>query len=84
VTTDVRATAPAGSPPREAAAARTWRGPSAADRLRIIRRAKTVAMVGASDYRVMGALPTLYAATAPGVNGCDYIGPTGMGGSDGG
>ena len=49
MTTDVRATAPAGSPPREAAAARTWRGPSAADRLRIIRRAKTVAMVGASD-----------------------------------
>lgn len=23
----------------------------------------------------MGALPTLYAATAPGVQGCDYIGP---------
>ncbi|MFN8473737.1 MAG: oxidoreductase [Anaerolineae bacterium] len=31
----------------------------------------------------MGALPTLYAATAPDVNGCDYIGPTGMGGSRG-
>ncbi len=31
----------------------------------------------------MGALPTLYAAIAPGVNGCDYIGPTGMGGSRG-
>lgn len=31
----------------------------------------------------MGALPTLYAATAPGVNGCDYIGPTGMGGGRG-
>ena len=26
----------------------------------------------------MGALPTLYAATAPDVNGCDYIGPTQM------
>lgn len=25
----------------------------------------------------MGALPTLYAATAPDVNGCDYIGPKG-------
>jgi NAD(P)-dependent dehydrogenase (short-subunit alcohol dehydrogenase family) len=31
----------------------------------------------------MGALPTLYAATAPGVNGCDYIGPTGLGGMRG-
>ncbi len=28
----------------------------------------------------MGALPVLYAATAPGVNGCDYIGPRGIGG----
>jgi NAD(P)-dependent dehydrogenase (short-subunit alcohol dehydrogenase family) len=27
-----------------------------------------------------GALPTLYAATAPGVSGGDYIGPTGLGG----
>lgn len=26
----------------------------------------------------MGALPTLYAATADGVAGCDYIGPTGL------
>ncbi|MBN2471287.1 MAG: short-chain dehydrogenase, partial [Anaerolineae bacterium] len=26
----------------------------------------------------MGALPTLYAATAPDVNGCDYIGPAGF------
>lgn len=26
----------------------------------------------------MGALPTLYAATAPDVNGCDYIGPKGL------
>lgn len=26
----------------------------------------------------MGALPTLYAAVSPEVNGCDYIGPTGM------
>ena len=31
----------------------------------------------------MGALPTLLAATAPGVNGCDYIGPTGMAGMRG-
>ena len=31
----------------------------------------------------MGALPTLYAATASGVNGCDYIGPTGWGGMRG-
>ena len=31
----------------------------------------------------MGALPTLYAAVAAGVNGCDYIGPTGMGGMRG-
>jgi NAD(P)-dependent dehydrogenase (short-subunit alcohol dehydrogenase family) len=28
----------------------------------------------------MGALPTLYAALAPEVNGCDYIGPMGLGG----
>ena len=26
----------------------------------------------------MGALPTLYAATAPNMNGCDYIGPVGF------
>jgi NAD(P)-dependent dehydrogenase (short-subunit alcohol dehydrogenase family) len=31
----------------------------------------------------MGALPILFAATAPQVNGCDYIGPTGAGGSRG-
>jgi NAD(P)-dependent dehydrogenase (short-subunit alcohol dehydrogenase family) len=31
----------------------------------------------------MGALPTLYAATAADVNGCDYIGPTGWGGMRG-
>ncbi len=31
----------------------------------------------------MGALPTLFAAIAPQVNGCDYIGPTGMGGMRG-
>ncbi len=31
----------------------------------------------------MGALPTLFAAIAPQVNGADYIGPTGMGGSRG-
>jgi hypothetical protein len=28
-------------------------------------------------------LPTLFASTAPQVNGCDYIGPTGMGGARG-
>ncbi len=28
----------------------------------------------------MGALPTLFAAVAPEVNGCDYIGPTSLGG----
>ncbi len=26
----------------------------------------------------MGALPTLYAATSPDINGCDYIGPIGL------
>ena len=31
----------------------------------------------------MGALPTLFAATAPNVNGCDYIGPTSLGGMRG-
>ena len=31
----------------------------------------------------MGALPTLYAATAADVNGCDYIGPTGLAGMRG-
>ena len=31
----------------------------------------------------MGALPILYAATAEGVNGCDYIGPTSWGGMRG-
>ncbi|MFN8444373.1 MAG: oxidoreductase [Caldilineaceae bacterium] len=31
----------------------------------------------------MGALPLLYACTASDVNGCDYIGPTGMGGMRG-
>jgi len=31
----------------------------------------------------MGALPTLFAATAPQVNGCDYIGPSGIGGARG-
>ena len=30
-----------------------------------------------------GALPTLYAAGAPDVNGCDYIGPIGLGGGRG-
>jgi uncharacterized protein len=49
VTTDVRPTVAASSSPQAGSAARTWRGPSAADRLRIIRRTRTVAMVGASD-----------------------------------
>lgn len=31
----------------------------------------------------MGALPTLFAAVAPQVRGCDYIGPAGRGGSRG-
>lgn len=31
----------------------------------------------------MGALPTLYAATAPEVNGCDYLGPMGRSGMRG-
>jgi len=31
----------------------------------------------------MGALPTLFAAVAPQVNGCDYIGPTSLGGMRG-
>lgn len=31
----------------------------------------------------MGALPTLFAAVDPNVKGCDYIGPTGMGGMRG-
>ena len=31
----------------------------------------------------MGALPTLFAAVAPNVNGCDYIGPTSLGGMRG-
>lgn len=31
----------------------------------------------------MGALPTLFAAVAPQVNGCDYIGPTTFGGARG-
>jgi NAD(P)-dependent dehydrogenase (short-subunit alcohol dehydrogenase family) len=33
----------------------------------------------AAQSAAAGALPTLYAATAPDVNGCDYIGPTGIG-----
>jgi NAD(P)-dependent dehydrogenase (short-subunit alcohol dehydrogenase family) len=31
----------------------------------------------------MGALPTLFAAVAPQVNGCDYVGPTSLGGTRG-
>ncbi|MEP6895426.1 MAG: oxidoreductase [Chloroflexota bacterium] len=33
--------------------------------------------------QAMGALPTLYAAAAADVNGCDYIGPTSLGGTRG-
>jgi hypothetical protein len=33
--------------------------------------------------QTMGALPTLYAAAAPDVNGCDYIGPMSLGGMRG-
>jgi len=33
--------------------------------------------------QAMGALPTLYAAVAADVNGCDYIGPNGLGGARG-
>lgn len=36
-----------------------------------------------AQSQAMGALPTLYAATAPDVNGCDYIGPTQWGGMRG-
>lgn len=36
-----------------------------------------------AQSQAMGALPTLYAAAAPEVNGCDYIGPTGWGGMRG-
>jgi uncharacterized protein len=49
VTTDVRPPEAVGSTPQTGSGTRTWRGPSAADRLRIIRRTRTVAMVGASD-----------------------------------
>jgi predicted CoA-binding protein len=49
VTTDVRPPEAAGSSPQTGSGTRTWRGPSAADRLRLIRRTRTVAMVGASD-----------------------------------
>lgn len=31
-----------------------------------------------AQSQAMGALPTLYAAVAPQVNGCDYIGPLGL------
>ena len=37
----------------------------------------------AAQSAAMGALPTLYAATEPGVHGGDYIGPTGRGGMKG-
>jgi uncharacterized protein len=49
VTTDVRPPEAVGSSPQTGSGTRTWRGPSAADRLRLIRRTRTVAMVGASD-----------------------------------
>jgi predicted CoA-binding protein len=48
MTVDVAATTAHGTTGREAPA-RTWTGPSAADRLRIIRRTRTVAMLGASN-----------------------------------
>ena len=38
----------------------------------------TVANTLFAQSSEMGALPTLYAATAPDVNGCDYIGPGGF------
>jgi uncharacterized protein len=47
VTTGLDPTAAASTAPH--AGVRTWEGPSAGDRLRIIRRTRTVAMVGASD-----------------------------------
>lgn len=43
----------------------------------------TVANALFAQSAAMGALPTLYAATADDVNGCDYIGPTGLGGMRG-
>jgi predicted CoA-binding protein len=49
VTTVVHPTDPAATSAPNGGAVRTWPGPSAADRLRIIRRTRTVAMVGASD-----------------------------------
>jgi NAD(P)-dependent dehydrogenase (short-subunit alcohol dehydrogenase family) len=39
----------------------------------------TLANAVVAQSAAMGALPTLYAATAQGVNGCDYIGPMGLG-----
>jgi uncharacterized protein len=48
MTVDVAATTAHDTIGRDAPV-RTWAGPSAADRLRIIRRTRTVAMVGASD-----------------------------------
>jgi uncharacterized protein len=47
VTTGLDPTAAASTAPHTGV--RTWEGPSAGDRLRIIRRTRTVAMVGASD-----------------------------------
>jgi hypothetical protein len=50
-------------------------------RLRV--RLITVANRVLAQSAAMGALPILYAATAEGVNGCDYIGPTSWGGMRG-
>ena len=47
MTTGLDPTAAASTEPHSGV--RTWEGPSAGDRLRIIRRTRTVAMVGASD-----------------------------------
>jgi NAD(P)-dependent dehydrogenase (short-subunit alcohol dehydrogenase family) len=50
-------------------------------RLRV--RLMTIANRVLAQSAAMGALPILYAATAEGVNGCDYIGPTSWGGMRG-
>lgn len=42
------------------------------------RRLMTVANTFFAQSSEMGALPTLYAAAASNVNGCDYIGPGGF------
>lgn len=50
MTTDLQACAlPGTTTPTDAAPARAWSGPGAAERLAILRRTRTVAIVGASD-----------------------------------